>query len=166
MASFVSTIRADKNLEASGVWVTLSDPNRRNEDGTFPEFKIKRVSITNTAYQAKINPIIKRIDTLNASNSADAGEVLSLHLELIRVYLDNMLVDWRNIKDDVYDPKTGERVYNKDHSLVFEEIPYSKENARELLATAEALDVTKWLMEQSGTLSNFTSAHRQADLKA
>ncbi len=163
MASFVSSIRADKKLESAGVWVKYTDGV--NEDGTTPEFKIKRVSITNSAYQAKINPILKRIENLTSSNSADASEIISLHIELIKVYLDTMLVDWRNIKDDVYDPKTGERVYNDDNTLAFEEIPYSKENARELLATADAIPVAKWLMEQSGDLSNFLTCNRQADLK-
>lgn len=165
MASFVSSIRADKNLENSGVWVRYTD--KPNDDGTVPEFKIKRVSITNTAYQAKINPILKRIENLNASKNDDniISEVVSLNIELIRVYLDEMLVDWRNVKDDVYDPKTGERVYDNDGRLMFEEIPYSKETARELLANADAINDAKWLMEQSGNISNFLTSNRKANLK-
>lgn len=165
MASFVSSIRADKNLENSGVWVSYTD--KPNDDGTVPEFKIKRVSITNTAYQAKINPILKRIENLNASKNDDniISEVVSLNIELIRVYLDEMLVDWRNVKDDVYDPKTGERVYDNDGRLMFEEIPYSKEMARELLANADAINDAKWLMEQSGNISNFLTSNRKANLK-
>ena len=98
MAGIFAKYVTDKKAEEDGVWV--ENEELVNDDDTVTAFKIKRISISNTSYQAKINEPLRRLDALNKNpnNKNTAKDTVDIQRRLGEIYVDEILVDWRNVK--------------------------------------------------------------------
>lgn len=164
MGGLLSKYKTNKNSEASGVWVTFEDAV--NDDGTKPEFKVKRITVYDRAYQAQITPILAQLQRLAKSDTPDAAQFVDANKRLFKAYISHFLVDWRNIKEPAeVDEKTGAYICDENGIPVCKEVPFSKNAAEELLCDPDFIEVAQWLMKQSSDVSNFLIGNREENLK-
>ena len=81
MGGLLSKFLTDKQAENQGVWVAYEDAV--NDDGTYPEFCIKRISTNNTSYQAKVNPLLRQLDALSRKENANYNEYKKVNEKLL-----------------------------------------------------------------------------------
>jgi hypothetical protein len=163
MGGLLGKFLTDKQAENQGVWVAYEDAV--NDDGTYPEFCIKRISTNNTSYQAKVNPLLRQLDALSRKENANYNEYKKVNEKLAYLYIDEILVDWRNVKHEAVIDQEGNVVVDENGVAICEEIPFSKEKAREILGDPDFIEVLNWLMKQSTDVSNFLVSNRNKDLK-
>lgn len=164
MGGLLSKYKTNKNKEAGGVWVTFDSVV--NDDGTKPSFKVKRITVYERAYQAQITPILAQLNKLSKAENPDALEFVEVNKRLFKAYINNFLVDWKNVKEPAEtDPETGGYVCDDQGVPVCKEIPFTKANAEELLCDPDLIEVSQWLMKQSSDVSNFLIGTRETDLK-
>lgn len=168
MGGLLSSILTDKNAEKTGVWVTYTDVV--NDDGTYPEFCIKRVSFANSGYQAKIAKQLKILNAISEKGSdVDEKEFESLTnatQQLGIEYAKNFLVGWRNFKLSAKVDAKG-KVIKENGVPVCDEYEYSEERAEALLSDSNpnASALLGWLTSQSSDVTNFLVDKRNKDLK-
>lgn len=163
MASLIANLLTDEELETNGSWVTYGAIV--NDDGTSPEFKLKRVSIENIQYQKRITPLLKQIDEIKGENP-DIQRIYELQKEMMGAFIDEMLVDWRNVKYPAKRNAKGEVVKDKKGNVVCEEMPFTPENVAKLLRNNKnAKDMNDWLVSQATDISNYLAIKREQDLK-
>ena len=85
---------------------------------------------------------------------------------LATIFVDEILVGWRDLKQSASVDENGATICDVDGVPVCEEVPYSKDTARELLGDPDFAEVLRWLMDQSSEISNFLVANRQKDLNS
>lgn len=146
MATLFSKFRTNKNAEKDGIWVTVTDEDDIeivNDDGTKPQFRIARISISNRQYLARLQPIAKRSEKQNTN----LDETLS---DMIDVFVDCCITDWKNIKD-----------YNDKNELI--EVPFSKEKAKEILKDMPT--VYEQLNKKASDMRNYLEKEREQKAK-
>lgn len=154
----------DKNAEKSGVWVRYTE--EVNDDGTYPEFKIKRVTLDNVSYQSQVNKLSRRLNDLAKDPDAQSVDLEKVNRDLGVVFVDNILVDWRNVKHGATVDENGEQVRDIDGNVICEELSYSKEQAKQMFSDSNFADVLAWLMKEASEMSNFLIANRNKDLNS
>lgn len=170
MGGLLSKYLTDKNAEKTGVWVTYSD--LVNDDGTYPRFRIKRISPANISYQAKINPELQKLSALQKKieakpdDQAVLKELSKISKQLALIFVDEILVDWKDLKQSASVDEEGNLITDVDGNPICEELPYSKETAKELLGDTDFAELLRWLMDRSSEISNFLVDNRQKDLKS
>lgn len=164
MGGLLSKFLTDKQAEKIGVWVEYTSVV--NDDGTYPAFKIKRISTSNVSYQAKINKPLREMDALAKKDNYSATEFLRINKVLAEIFVDEILVDWKNLKGSASVDENGQVIVDGEGVPVCEEVPYSKEYAKEFLCNPDTAELLKWLMEQSSDISNFLEANREKNLKS
>lgn len=169
MGGLLSKYFTDKNAEKAGVWVEYTD--LVNDDNTYPTFCVKRISPTNTSYQAKITPELqklsalqKRLETKPDDNKA-VEELSKISKRLANIFVDEILVGWKDLKYSAKLDEDGNMILDVDGNPICEELEYSKDTARELLGDADFAELLRWLMDQSAEISNFLADNRRNDLK-
>lgn len=166
MAGIFAKYVTDKKAEEDGVWV--ENEELVNDDDTVTAFKIKRISISNTSYQAKINEPLRRLDALNKNpnNKNTAKDTVDIQRRLGEIYVDEILVDWRNVKKPAELDENGNFVTGDDGLPYCEEVPFSKSEAKELLCHPDRFELLNWLMQQSSDISKFLITNRDNNLKS
>ena len=166
MGGLLSKYFTDKK---AGVWVEYTD--LVNDDNTYPAFCVKRISPTNTSYQAKITPELqklsslqKRLETKPDDNKA-VEELSKISKRLANIFVDEILVGWKDLKYSAKLDEDGNMILDVDGNPICEELEYSKDTARELLGDADFAELLRWLMDQSAEISNFLACNRRNDLK-
>ena len=137
MGGILSKFRTNKDKEASGVWVTYDEVI--NDDGTKPMFKVRRITVYERAYQAKITPILSRLDKLGKANDPDPAQFAEENKKLFKA-------------DDEGIP-------------ICKELPFSRDAAIELICNLDAIQLAQWLMKQSSDVNNFLISNRETELK-
>lgn len=163
MASIFSKFKTNKDKESSGVWVTYDDVI--NDDGTKPEFKVRRITVYERAYQAKITPVLSQLEKLAKSSDPDAMQLVELNKRLFKAYCEHFLVDWRNVKEDAEYDADGTLVCNDEGLPICKEIPFDKDFAIKFITDPDSLVLAQWLMKQSSDVSNFLVGSREGELK-
>lgn len=170
MGGLLAKYLTDKNAEKSGVWVTYTE--LMNDDNTYPAFCVKRISTNNVAYQAKVTPELQKLSALQKrieskpDDTKAISELAGISKRLATIFVDEILVNWRDLKQSASVDENGATICDVDGVPVCEEVPYSKDTARELLGDPDFAEVLRWLMDQSSEISNFLVANRQKDLNS
>jgi hypothetical protein len=139
--SLYSAFKTDKTQERQGRWFDIAGVV--NPDGTKPGFKMARMSSGNPAYQAAIEAAAKDMRQaldLDLLTEETASPVMR------RVFVDTVLVDWRNVYDEAGNS-----------------LPYSKEAAEKLFEELPDLYLT--LAEEARKLANFRTKEVEAVAK-
>lgn len=164
MGGLLSKYKTNKSKESAGVWVTFDSVV--NDDGTKPSFKVKRITVYERAYQSQITPILAQLNKLSKAENPDALEFIEVNKRLFKAYINHFLVDWKDVKEPAeVDPETGGYVCDDQGVPVCKEIPFTKDNAIELLCDPDLIEVAQWLMKQSSDVSNFLIGSREDELK-
>lgn len=130
------TFKTDAEAERVGVWKEFP----ANTDGSIPAFRIARMAASNPEYQKRLEAAAKkyRVEmTLDVFTESQAFE------PMLEVFVDTILVDWRNVQDPAGN-----------------DIEYTKENAKRLMR--DLPDLYTLLREYASRISSF----RDADIEA
>ena len=130
MKGIYGAFKTDNSLETAGKWFPFSS---RNEDGSIPRFKLRRMAETNPQYLAALERLQKE---LGRSLELDLLDDKENRAHMVRVFVDTVLVTWEN-------------VFDADNKLM----EYSKETATALLT--ELPDLYRVLAEEARKLQNF-----------
>lgn len=95
MSGLYSTFKANTDLERQGRWFDLSSV--KNKDGTVPGFKMARMHKNNPEYLAAVERVAK--DLRQAVDLDIMTEEIASPI-MRGVFIDTILVDWRNVQDD------------------------------------------------------------------
>ena len=164
MGGLLSKYKTNKDKEASGVWVTFDGVV--NDDGTRPSFKVKRITVYERAYQAQLTPILAQLNKLSKAEIPDALEFTETNKKLFKIYINHFLVDWKDVKEPAeINPETGSYICDDNGVPICKEIPFTKNNAEELLCDPDLIEVAQWLMKQSSDVNNFLIGNRETELK-
>ena len=164
MGGLLSKYKTNKDKEASGVWVTFDGVV--NDDGTRPSFKVKRITVYERTYQAQLTPILTQLNKLSKAEIPDALEFTETNKKLFKIYINHFLVDWKDVKEPAeINPETGSYICDDNGVPICKEIPFTKNNAEELLCDPDLIEVAQWLMKQSSDVNNFLISNRETELK-
>lgn len=163
MGGILSKFRTNKDKESGGVWVTYDEVI--NDDGTKPMFKVRRITVYERAYQAKITPILSRLDKLGKANDPDPAQFAEENKKLFKAYVEHFLVDWKNIKEDAEYDQNGQLICDDEGIPICKELPFSRDAAIELICNLDAIQLAQWLMKQSSDVNNFLISNRETELK-
>lgn len=164
MGGLLSKYKTNKDKEASGVWVTFDGVV--NDDGTRPSFKVKRITVYERAYQAQLTPILAQLNKLGKAEIPNALEFAEVNKKLFKTYINHFLVDWKDVKYPAeINSETGSYICDENGVPVCKEIPFTKNNAEELLCDPDLIEVAQWLMKQSSDVNNFLISNRETELK-
>lgn len=124
--------KTDNELEVAGKWFDFSP----NTDKTIPGFKLARMSDTNPRYQSAIEALSKE---LGRDIELDILTEERAKPHFMKVFLDTILVDWRNVQD-----------------AKGNEIPFTKENAAAIFH--DLPDLYRVLINEAKKLTNYRNA--------
>ena len=130
----------DHTKEEEGVWIDFGP----NSDGTNPSFKIARMSSSNKKFALAVEKATKPFTFANGKLKTipkDKSDELFLN-----VFCEVVLLDWKHVQT-----KHGE------------EIPYTKENAKDLMKKLPELYST--LQNHSGEMSLYLEEEKDENSK-
>lgn len=122
--SLKSRFKSDSKSANDGVWFEFE----ANADGTLPAFKLARQSIQNKKYRKALR------------DSQNKGRSPEMDVLLMDLFLNTVLVDWRNLQPE-------------DDGVVLE---YSEENAKEFFKNEDWTDLYTELSGLSVDKDRFT----------
>ncbi|PCI27883.1 hypothetical protein COB55_04910 [Candidatus Wolfebacteria bacterium] len=130
--------KTDLDAVQNGIWVEFS----QNKDGTYPKFKICRMSDANKEYSRALNREVKKMGRRNLSEEEDKRITLEL-------FCKHIMIGWENIQ------------LNDDG----ENLEFNFLNAVNLLKDVAYSDLYQRLRVESNEIENFQREELEEDAK-
>lgn len=145
--SLKSKFKTDSTAAREGVWFDYS--SAPNADGSVPGFKLARTSKHNKRYTAAIRKFSEKYQGENGAVDFSSLNEEESDKILLRVFIDTVLLDWRNFQPD----DDGKN------------LDFSKDNALAILGSDDWSDLYIDLNDKARAASNFRQKAIEAQAK-